>query len=217
MAAVDAQFYWMSAKIPNDEFLLYAFGGEPADVDGAVAQVLRRARGCGELGLVVREGNPLTYPQRARAPIESDRVVRHELADDGWAGCLDAAAVADQHAVAAGPADAARPATARRSRLPRRRRRSRLWSYPRYRRHRRWRTGDYRSRSPLFDPTLMLAVAGVVQLGGHPRIVVAMPGAHRVGLTGLVQLFHRVVPRCLQHPEASPVVGILRQHKRFVH
>ncbi|HUH67742.1 MAG TPA: hypothetical protein VLZ05_02040, partial [Mycobacterium sp.] len=24
MAAVDAQFYWMSAKIANDEFLLYA-------------------------------------------------------------------------------------------------------------------------------------------------------------------------------------------------
>lgn len=24
MAAVDAQFYWMSAKVPNDQFLLYA-------------------------------------------------------------------------------------------------------------------------------------------------------------------------------------------------
>ena len=35
MAAVDAQFYWMSAKIPNDEFLLYAFDGEPADLDAA--------------------------------------------------------------------------------------------------------------------------------------------------------------------------------------
>lgn len=29
MAAVDAQFYWMSAKVPNDQFLLYAFDGEP--------------------------------------------------------------------------------------------------------------------------------------------------------------------------------------------
>lgn len=90
MAAVDAQFYWMSAKIPNDEFLLYAFGGEPADLDGAVAQVLRRARDCGELGLVVREGNPLIYPRWVRAPIEDGRVARHELADDSWGGCLDA-------------------------------------------------------------------------------------------------------------------------------
>jgi len=31
MTAVDAQFYWMSAKVPSDEFLLYAFDGEPTD------------------------------------------------------------------------------------------------------------------------------------------------------------------------------------------
>ncbi|MBZ4561560.1 DUF1298 domain-containing protein, partial [Mycobacterium avium subsp. hominissuis] len=43
MAAVDAQFYWMSAKIPNDEFLLYAFDGEPADYPAAADQLRRRA------------------------------------------------------------------------------------------------------------------------------------------------------------------------------
>ncbi len=30
--AVDAQFYWMSAKLPNDQFLLYAFDVEPVGV-----------------------------------------------------------------------------------------------------------------------------------------------------------------------------------------
>jgi hypothetical protein len=44
MAAVDAQFYWMSAKIPNDEFLLYAFGGEPTATG-------RRRRCCAVPGL----------------------------------------------------------------------------------------------------------------------------------------------------------------------
>ncbi|MHA7648374.1 WS/DGAT domain-containing protein [Mycobacterium sp. ML4] len=89
MAAVDAQFYWMSAKIPNDEFLLYAFGGEPNDLDGAAAQVLRRARACPDLRLVVEDGSPLTYPRWVQAPIEAGRVVRHDLPDESWAGCLD--------------------------------------------------------------------------------------------------------------------------------
>lgn len=92
MAAVDAQFYWMSAKIPNDEFLLYAYGGEPADLDAAVSQVVRRARACPELGLVAEEGGPLTYPRWVRAPVDAGRVTRHELPDNGWAGCLDAVA-----------------------------------------------------------------------------------------------------------------------------
>lgn len=90
MAAVDAQFYWMSAKIPNDEFLLYAFGGEPADPDGAVAHVLRRARGCPELRLVVQDGSRLSYPRWVPAPIEPVRATRHGLSDHSWPGCLDA-------------------------------------------------------------------------------------------------------------------------------
>lgn len=90
MAAVDAQFYWMSAKIPNDEFLLYAFGGEPSDLDGAVAQVLRRARGCPDLRLIADDGSPLTFPRWVPAPVEAGRVGRRDLSDHTWAGCLDA-------------------------------------------------------------------------------------------------------------------------------
>jgi hypothetical protein len=90
MAAVDAQFYWMSAKIPSDEFLLYAFSGRPTDLDEAEAQVLRRARACPELRLVVEDGSPLTYPRWVPAPIEAGRVARHDVPQGSWAGCLDA-------------------------------------------------------------------------------------------------------------------------------
>ena len=43
LAAVDAQFFWRSAKIPNDQFLLYAFAGEPGDL----AEILAGLRGQG--------------------------------------------------------------------------------------------------------------------------------------------------------------------------
>jgi len=36
LSAVDAQTYWMSAKIPNDTVLLYGFAGVPADLDQAL-------------------------------------------------------------------------------------------------------------------------------------------------------------------------------------
>ncbi|WP_374024846.1 WS/DGAT domain-containing protein [Mycobacterium sp. HNNTM2301] len=90
MAAVDAQFYWMSAKIPSDEFLLYAFDGEPADYPAAVEQVRRRAGAEPALTLRVREGSPLTYPQWVPAAVTPEWVVRHDLDDQTWAGCLAA-------------------------------------------------------------------------------------------------------------------------------
>ncbi len=93
MAAVDAQFYWMSAKIPNDEFLLYAFDGEPADLGRAVEQVCQRARECPDLTVRVRERSRLVYPQWVPAAVGPERVVLHDPADRGWHACL--AAVVD--------------------------------------------------------------------------------------------------------------------------
>ncbi|SPM31121.1 DUF1298 domain-containing protein [Mycobacterium terramassiliense] len=90
MAAVDAQFYWMSAKIPNDEFLLYAFDGEPADCARAVEQVCARARACPDLALRVAERGRLAYPQWVPAAPGPEWVVRHDLADPGWRECLGA-------------------------------------------------------------------------------------------------------------------------------
>ena len=92
MAAVDAQFYWMSAKIPNDDFQLYAFAGEPADSVGAVEEVRRRARACPELATRVRDGSPLTYPLWVPAAVVAEQVVLHDLVDSSWRGCLAAVA-----------------------------------------------------------------------------------------------------------------------------
>jgi hypothetical protein len=90
MAAVDAQFYWMSAKVPNDDFLLYAFNGEPADYARAVEQVCQRARACPDLTVRVRERSRLIYPQWVPTAVGPERVVRHDLADRRWRECLAA-------------------------------------------------------------------------------------------------------------------------------
>jgi hypothetical protein len=90
MTAVDAQFYWMSAKVPSDQFLLYAFDGEPTDFERAVADVRRRAQACRALTVRVDDGSPLTYPSWVPTTLEPERVTRHQLDDDSWRGCLDA-------------------------------------------------------------------------------------------------------------------------------
>ena len=92
MTAVDAQFYWMSAKVPSDEFLLYAFDGEPTDFERAVDEVRNRAQNCRALTLRVEDGSPLTYPRWVSTAIEQDQVLLHHLDDASWGGCLDAVA-----------------------------------------------------------------------------------------------------------------------------
>ena len=92
MAPVDAQFYWMSAKLPNDEFLLYAFDGEPADCALAIEQVLQRARACPQLAMRVDDRNPLTYPRWVPMAVMPEQVIRHDLDDNSWDGCLAAVA-----------------------------------------------------------------------------------------------------------------------------
>lgn len=90
MAAIDAQFYWMSAKVPNDDCLLYAFDREPADLDGAVAQLLARARACPGLSERVSDDCALRYPRWVPASVGLEQVVRHHPVDFGgdWDGCL---------------------------------------------------------------------------------------------------------------------------------
>ncbi len=90
MAAVDAQFYWMSAKVPSDEFLLYAFDGEPADLEDAIEQVCRRARACPALNMRVEDGSALTYPRWVPAGVGPEHVVCHNVADQSWDGFLAA-------------------------------------------------------------------------------------------------------------------------------
>jgi hypothetical protein len=92
MAAVDAQFLWMSAKIPSDEFLLYAFDGQPADLGRALEQVHARAAACPDMCVRVHDGCSLTYPQWVPAPVAPEQLVRHDVADRSWDGCLAAVA-----------------------------------------------------------------------------------------------------------------------------
>ncbi|MGE2719119.1 DUF1298 domain-containing protein [Mycolicibacterium celeriflavum] len=87
LAAVDAQTYWMSAKIPSDQFLLYGFAGVVGDLDAAVARIGDRARGSSELQLRVHEGNPLTYPQWVAADVSPNQFVVH-AGGSSWADCL---------------------------------------------------------------------------------------------------------------------------------
>jgi hypothetical protein len=81
----------MSAKIPNDQFLLYAFAGEVA-VDAAAAEVLARARGCPDLRLRVKDTSALTYPRWVPGDVDAGQIVVHGLERPDWHGCLDAVA-----------------------------------------------------------------------------------------------------------------------------
>jgi WS/DGAT C-terminal domain len=90
MAAVDAQFHWMSAKIPNDQFLLYAFAGVPADLDTALEEVRRRARACPPLSERLVDDRTLAYPRWVPMTVEPAQVAIRELADDSWEGLLAA-------------------------------------------------------------------------------------------------------------------------------
>ncbi|GFG55398.1 hypothetical protein MAGR_68390 [Mycolicibacterium agri] len=92
LAVVDAQAYWMSAKIPSDQFLLYGFDGVPEDLARAIQVIRSRATACGELRVRVRDGNYLTYPAWVSADVEDDQFAVHELDDSSWAGCLAAVA-----------------------------------------------------------------------------------------------------------------------------
>jgi len=92
LSAVDAQMYWMSAKIPNDQFLLYGFAGAPANLEQALEQIRLRAQRTPELRLRVEERGALTYPAWVAGDVDPDRFVVPELADNSWAGCLAAVA-----------------------------------------------------------------------------------------------------------------------------
>ena len=92
LSPVDAQTHWMSAKIPNDQFLLYGFAGVPSELERALHEIRERARGCPELRLRVQERSVLTYPPWVAGEVSADQFVVHDLADSTWLGCLDAVA-----------------------------------------------------------------------------------------------------------------------------
>lgn len=88
LSAVDAQTYWMSAKIPNDTVLLYGFSGVPADVDAAIEEIAERARGCPDLTVRIDEGGRLTYPAWVHREVDRSLFVVHDIEDRTFQACL---------------------------------------------------------------------------------------------------------------------------------
>ena len=87
----------MSARIPNDQFLLYGFEGAPSEPAQVLERIRRRAQNCPELKLRVEERNGLNYPEWVTGDVEPDQVVVHDLDDSSWAGCLAAVAGLAEH------------------------------------------------------------------------------------------------------------------------
>ncbi|MGO4446337.1 DUF1298 domain-containing protein [Mycobacterium sp. 2YAF39] len=87
LTAVDAQTYWMSAKIPNDTVLLYGFGGVTADPEAAIEEIAERARDCPDLTVRIEDGGRLTYPAWVHRDVERSQFVLH--GGGTFQGCLD--------------------------------------------------------------------------------------------------------------------------------
>ncbi|SIS03272.1 WS/DGAT domain-containing protein [Williamsia sterculiae] len=88
LTATDAQTLWMSASIPNDQFLLYCFAGRGA-VDSALTdELLARSARIGELGQVVCEvPGACDHPWWVDRVPQRSQIVVHAT-DLGWDECL---------------------------------------------------------------------------------------------------------------------------------
>ncbi|MCW1959747.1 MAG: WSD1 family O-acyltransferase [Mycobacterium sp.] len=87
MAAPDAQLFWLSASVPNDQFLVYLFDGTP-DIGAAIDGVRRNAGACPEMALRIVDDHRWRYPRWRPCPITADQFVEHPAV--GWPDCLDA-------------------------------------------------------------------------------------------------------------------------------
>ena len=76
LAAADAQLFWLSSKLPNDQFLVFVFDGEPAP--GALEQVRGRAETCAEFQLRVADDSRWHYPRWAPAAVTDEQFVVHD-------------------------------------------------------------------------------------------------------------------------------------------
>ncbi|WP_137874774.1 WS/DGAT domain-containing protein [Rhodococcus sp. Q] len=88
MTSPDAQSYWISRRIPTDQFLLYCFVGTTEPLTSARDQLLARAATIGDLCLRVREvPRRLDVPHWAPAAPDDSSIRLHE--DTGtWRDCL---------------------------------------------------------------------------------------------------------------------------------
>ena len=92
---MDAQTFWMSAKVPNDQFLLYAFAGVP-EPDSVLPGLILRANACADLRLRLVDDSRWRYPNWVVGTVDSRQISVHGHSLD-WADCLAAVvALADE-------------------------------------------------------------------------------------------------------------------------
>ena len=70
MAAADAQLLWLSAKVPNDQFLVYVFDGA-ARYPGCAPRGAEQRQRCDELRLRVCNDGRCRYPRWVRGEIDT--------------------------------------------------------------------------------------------------------------------------------------------------
>lgn len=92
MAAADAASYWMSVRIPNDQFLLYCFATPSISIDGCARRLMARARHVDDLCLRVHDV-PATAdrPYWVSAEPDPDQV-RVDTTTRTWSSCLESVA-----------------------------------------------------------------------------------------------------------------------------
>ncbi len=92
----DAQTYWMSSKIPNDQFLLYCFDTSAA-ANSPIEQLVSSARSIPDLRL--RFIDTFGYPRTAPMTVGLHHVIAHTLPESTWTACLEAVAELFGHPV----------------------------------------------------------------------------------------------------------------------
>lgn len=90
LTAADAQMFWMSARMPNDTFLLYGFDGVPADLDAAILELISNAHTSPDLTRRVDDSARWQYPSWVPLQVGAAQFVIHQPADTSWTGCLAA-------------------------------------------------------------------------------------------------------------------------------
>lgn len=90
MAAADAQMLWLSATVPNDQFLLYGFGGTPDDPGEALTRLRSNAATCPDLGLRGVDDDRWRYPRWEPAEITEEQFVVHPAGE--WQHCVQTVA-----------------------------------------------------------------------------------------------------------------------------
>lgn len=98
LTPIDAQAFWLSAKIPTDTFLLFGFAGVPTDLERTLTDVAARARTRPDLTVGIDDRGGLFYPCWVPRGVDPAQFVVHDVEDPTWPGCLAAvgALVAEQ-------------------------------------------------------------------------------------------------------------------------